>query len=292
MIISEHISTNTDEFDVFVTWKYLSVANSILRSEKIKDILGEYLFHPNEFKRDLQYIVTSDYADFKRLIPESFMFNLSGKGKSGGDFFWYTISDDVIYFVVADCTGHGLAGTLMSVLGSTILEQAIHLACLRHPVDILNYTDKQLKNILLKINFGKKDMWGMELAMVKIDLNINQVTYAGANRPLFVFNDNDFRIFRPVRRGIGFRYDTSYQFRSYSDRIYPGTLVYLYTDGVVNQMGGPMNKKLKTIRLQQILMENHLRSMVNQETAFKNGFYNWKGDQRLTDDAMLLGIKL
>ena len=292
MIISENISTHTDEFDVFVTWKYLSVANSILRSEKIKDILGENLLHPTEFKRDLQYIVTSDYADFKRLIPESFMFNLSGKGKSGGDFFWYTISDDAIYFVVADCTGHGLAGTLMSVLGSTILEQAIHLACLRHPVDILNYTDRQLKNILLKINLGKRDMWGMELAMVKIDLNINQVTYAGANRPLFVFNNNDFRIVRPVRRGIGFRYDTSHQFRSYSDRIYPGTLVYLYTDGVVNQMGGPLNKKLKTMRLQQILMENHYRSMENQEMAFKSTFNEWKGDQRLTDDAMLLGIKL
>lgn len=292
MMLSNHISTNTDEFDVFVIWKYLSVANSSLRSEKIKSILSQYVFHPFEFERSLQAFATSDYVEFKRLIPESFMLQLFQTGNAGGDFFWYTVLKDTVYFLVADCTGHGLSGTFMSILGSTILEQAVHLTYLKHPVDILNYADRQLKNILLKINLGKKEMWGMELAMVKIDLSVNQITYIGANRPLYVLNDDNFRIIRPARRGIGYRYDTSQQYRSYSDRIYPGTRIYLYTDGIVNQMGGPLNKKFKTIRLQQFLKENHLRSMKNQEKAFLRTFNEWKGNQILTDDALLLGIKL
>ena len=128
--------------------------------------------------------------------------------------------------------------------------------------------------------------------MVKIDLNINQITYSGANRPLLVFNDDRLRVIQPTHRSLGFRYDTSHPFRCFSDRINTGTRIYLYTDGIVNQMGGPLDKKFKPIRLRQILTDTIHHSVICQKNIFKETFINWKGKHLLTDDALLFGMKL
>ncbi len=292
MMLPDRLLANVDDINISQTMHYLDMSNAVLGSPEIKQLLQKCAEYPLAFSQYLRHFISPFFSEFQKLIPESFSIKLAKYHNYGGDFFWYTRLNDIIYVAVADCTGHALSGTFLSVLGVTLLERAVHSCGLKYPAEILKFVDTQLKRILSIFYQDKIGMWGMEMALVKIDFSKNMISYAGANRPLYLVKNNTLRIIQPVRRGLGFRYATQQTFKNFSDKINNGISIYLFTDGIVNQLGGPLDKKFMSVRLQHLVLKNNKRKSASQEQVFRDDFTEWKGTRKQTDDALLVGFKL
>lgn len=243
----------------------------------------------------------------KTLIGDYFTF-YNAKDIVSGDFYWYYEKDDFFYACVADCTGHGVPGAFLTMLGTTYLNEIITINGLISPSELL---DKLREHIIEGLSqnsiSGNKD--GMDISLLRINSKTLKAEWAGANSPIWIIqqNNNVFETNSMIKRINTENYslieikgdiqsisimEKMYPFTNHSFQLTTKDRIYLFSDGYVDQFGGNNGKKLMTLKFKEFLLSIQNESMEKQGDYIENHFNNWKGQYEQVDDVCVFGIEI
>ncbi len=238
-------------------------------------------------KRIIDAMMPSEKT-IKTILPESFIF-FKPKDIVSGDFYWADSKNGIIYVAVVDCTGHGVPGAFMSIVGLNLLRDILSLG-FHEPAKILDLMDKNVKEIFIsKEKYSVKD--GMDMAICAINREQKILQFAGAKNPLFLIRDNSIIKYKGDRFPVGPENDEHEKFKNNVIPLEDDDIIYLFSDGYADQFGGPMNKKFKYRRFRSVLLDIYQNDMEAQKNELKEIMAKWKKDEEQVDDILIMGIK-
>jgi len=221
------------------------------------------------------------------LNQNSFLF-FQPKDIVSGDFYWAHKNGDHTFLACADCTGHGVPGAFMTMIGINHLNSIIRENNVEDPAQILTLLHKRVISSLK--NAGEHVHDGMDISICKINFNTREVEYASAMSKVFLFDGEEVQICKSDRSSIGdSRRSISYKNRTL--KLNQGNILYLTTDGYIDQFGGERNKKFGTRQLVNQISSLKGKSLKEQQESIQSNFFLWKNDQEQVDDVTLIGIQ-
>ncbi len=253
--------------------------------EKTEEILDSI-----QYARRLQEATLPSEKIVREYLPESFIL-FKPKDIVSGDFYWVEKLEDCVYFAVADCTGHGVPGAMVSVVCSSALTKALIEEGIKNPADILNRT-REL--VIEKFQRSENEiMDGMDISICACDSKKGQLTWAGANNPLWIIRQKSQEIetLNGDRQPVGI-YPFKTPLTSHKIDINKGDTIYLFTDGFVDQFGGEKGKKYKTTNFKNLLIGISSKDISSQSRLLSAEFDQWKGANSQIDDVCVMGVRM
>jgi serine phosphatase RsbU (regulator of sigma subunit)/tetratricopeptide (TPR) repeat protein len=223
-------------------------------------------------------------------LPDHFIFFLP-RDVVSGDFYWASKVDGKIVFCAADCTGHGVPGAFMSMLGITFLDGIIHKQKILKADEILNRLKQDVIHALKQTGRKEEQKEGIEIALCIYDPAAKQVEFAGAYSPLYLIRKGKLEEYPGNKIPISYVEEIPQLYESKFIKINKGDIIYLFSDGYADQFGGPQGKKFKYVGLKQFLTEIHHYPMKKQKTLLEKNFYTWKGNREQIDDVIIMGVR-
>lgn len=225
-------------------------------------------------------------------LPDSFLVFLP-RDVVSGDFYWFEIKNDYLFLAVADCTGHGVPGALVSVVCSNALNRSLHEFGCDRPAQILNKTRELVVETFSKS--GKNIDDGMDISLVRYNVKDLKILFAGANNPLWVVRNNgngpDLMEFKGDRMPVG-DYPKQDPFVEIEIQLKKGDLLYQMSDGFVDQFGESDGKRYKSGRLKKQLIDISRNSVEDQKKILEETFHAWKGAVEQIDDVTMIGYRI
>ncbi|HYG52846.1 MAG TPA: tetratricopeptide repeat protein, partial [Flavobacteriales bacterium] len=260
--------------------------NVIIR-EKNKDITDSI-----NYAKRIQEAVLPLPSELNNFFSESFVF-YRPKDIVSGDFYWFSQMDDFAILAVGDCTGHGVPGAFMSIIGHDLLNQVVLEDKVRKPAEILRYLDKRVTNTLNKRGGRQEYRDGMDIAICAFDKKENKVTFAGANRPLVIKRGAEIIELPPNKFAIGGSQDSSCKlFYQHDVTLQESDIVYMFSDGYHDQFGGSSGKKLKYHHLKDYISKLAKQKLADHQGVLVAHFDAWKGDIEQVDDVCVVGVRI
>lgn len=271
--------------------KLLQQTNTLIETQK------ENIISSINYAKLMQQIIVLDEQEIEKHLPHSFVY-YQPKDIVSGDFYWCAKVNEKIIIAVVDCTGHGVPGAFMSIIGNTLLNQIVKQRMVTSPAEILSLLNIGVYKVLHQNKESLSDD-GMDISLCCIDYKNKTLEYAGAQQPLYLFSDNRLKVIKgdiytigggnfPVKKGnpLNIKY-TNHTFPLISD-----TTLYLFTDGYTDQFGGPERKKLGSTAFQALISDIQHLDVKEQGEHIAKTNQNWKGDIQQTDDILVLGIHI
>lgn len=211
-----------------------------------------------------------------------------------GDFYWLVFGEQTLYLAVADCTGHGVPGAFMSIIGMDLLNQAVNQQNIKEPAAILEFLNIELRNKLGKDDKNELVLKeSMDIAIIKYSKGSNLIDYSGALVPLTIVRDKKLLEFKPNFSSIGMSTRIyNKPFKQEQIKLHPGDWVYMYSDGYMDQFGGERNKKFMRNRFLSTLLEVSIGTGSGQKAELNRIFKSWQGNNEQIDDVLVLGFKV
>ena len=224
-------------------------------------------------------------------FPQSFIL-FKPKDIVSGDFYFFHKKDQTIFIAAADCTGHGVPGAFMSMIGSDKLEDAVSQST--DTSEILSLLNKGIKSSLKQSDNNESTRDGMDIALCSINLEDYSVKYSGANRPLWIIRKGQIVLeeIKPTKKAIGGLTENNQHFDSHEIKLQKGDTFYLSTDGFADTFSGMNGKKLMTKRFKEILMGIQNKTMKEQEKHLDDFIESWKAGSEQVDDILVIGVRL
>ncbi len=244
------------------------------------------------YAKTIQSSILPPLDTLKVYFPESFVF-FAPRDIVSGDFYWFYKTKKQFIIACADCTGHGVPGAFMSMIGSTLLNDIVKRKDVNSPADLLERLDIEIKVLLQNSQNKENTRDGMDISVIEIEMETRRLRVASAKRPVYLYLSNELTLFKGNRRSIGdslVEDDTPFVNIEYNCN--PNDQIYLFSDGFSDQFGGPREKKFMKLGVQNMLKEIHTLPMNEQLQRVKNYFYQWKGDLEQIDDVIFMGIKV
>jgi ligand-binding sensor domain-containing protein/serine phosphatase RsbU (regulator of sigma subunit) len=227
---------------------------------------------------------------YNELFPKSFVF-FRPRDIVSGDFYWCSKIQDKKILVCADCTGHGVPGGFMSMISHILLRESLNPESLENPAMILQQINDNIVKVLKQTDDLESNRDGLDVAIIVLDEVKNQVKFAGAMRPLYVYRNGNRNIVKGDRYSIGGILSNK-SFETKEIEVKKGDKLYIFSDGYADQFGGPNNSKMKLKVFQEFLDQICQQTMEEQEQSILNFFYDWKGEQKQMDDVLVMGIEI
>ncbi|MCP4521560.1 MAG: SpoIIE family protein phosphatase [Cytophagales bacterium] len=253
--------------------KNLHITSSIQYAKRIQEVI---LPTEEQIAEELQNFV---YYEPKDIVS--------------GDFYWFSNKQENHVFLAAvDCTGHGVPGAFMSMIGNTVLNTLINEKKLSHVGEILKQMEVELRKALNAEDKNKATTDGMDIALIHIDKEKNKICFAGAQRPLVMIRENEIKEIKATKRSIGYLYHDDVSYNTEEIPLEKGDCFYMFSDGYQDQFGGPKNKKFMKKQLKRLLLEIHEQDMPTQKTILHEKLQDWKGGHNQIDDVLVMGIRI
>ena len=244
------------------------------------------------YAQRIQQAILPPMETIQDKLPQSFIF-FKPRDIVSGDFYWFVEHDDKYFFSVIDCTGHGVPGAFMSMLGNTALTNIVLQQGVTKPHEILNHLSKEIDFILQQHVTNNTD--SMDMALCVVDIKNNTLEYAGANNPMVCIQNGEMNLIKADRMPIGKeQVDMGRSYTLHTVDISEPTVVYLFSDGYQDQFGGIDGKKFRSARLRELLMNIHHYPLPKQEKLLEQNMENWmdKGERVQIDDMLIMGVRL
>lgn len=278
----------TLDFKVKEKTREIEKQNELL-AEKNKNITDSI-----NYAQRIQRAILPPDKTVSQHLPDSFVLYLP-KDVVSGDFYFVEKLGNKVVFAAVDCTGHGVPGALMSVVGFNYLSQAVGEKKISKPSDILNFLDMGVNQTLRQsVGSGVND--GMDLSLCSLDIQSRELQYAGAYNPLWLIKKSspdiceEFRADKfPIGVNISGKAD---EYTNHSVKLEKGDTIYLFSDGYADQFGGPKGKKFKYKPLQDLLISVQGKSMNEQKKTLYETFLQWRGALEQVDDICVLGVRV
>jgi phosphoserine phosphatase RsbU/P len=271
------------------------VKERTLKIEKQKEEIEEQKKHIMDsihYARRIQNAILPSFNVIDKHLKNYFILYLP-KDIVSGDFYWVNEADGRFMIAAVDCTGHGVPGAFMSIVGFNQLNYAVSVKKARSASIIL---DELNKGVVSTLNENKSDTSikdGMDMSLCVFDFAANKVEYAGANNPLIFIRDNVTTKYKADRFPIGvFDGSKLQQFKNNEIDLREGDCLYLFSDGYSDQFGGPENRKFMSRRFEELLLEIHSQPLENQKETLLSRLLDWRGKNDQIDDILVIGIKV
>jgi serine phosphatase RsbU (regulator of sigma subunit) len=293
---------------VAITWFLMkSETRSLIRTKRLLREKERALFEIEYQRADLEFKNKSitdslTYAQriqeallpsgtyLKKYFSESFIF-YKPKDIVSGDFYWIGEKDLKKYIVAADCTGHGVPGALMSMIGHNLLEKIIISENTDHPAMILDRMNSALDETFNRDkNVGTTIRDGMDMGVCVIDAKNKRLEFAGAFFPLYIIRDNKLLEIKGDKCTLGMATDSSFYKNTEMD-LEENDILYLFSDGYVDQFGGEKNKKFMYRRFRYLLITIHSFPLADQCSILEDNIKTWQGNNPQVDDFLIIGFK-
>lgn len=243
------------------------------------------------YAKRLQYSILPPQEVIRKVCPESFVL-FKPKDIVSGDFYWFFQTQNKALVSAVDCTGHGVPGAFMSLVGANGLNAAIKEHAKTTPGEILNELNNFVSDSLNKSSEESAVRDGMDLSFCTIDYKNMELEFAGANNPLYIIRENEFIIIPPDKFAIGSFEPGTEKYTTQKVNIQKGDMLYLFTDGYADQFGGERGKKYLYKNFRETLMKHHQKPMNVQHDILKETIEDWQGSSEQVDDILVIGIRI
>jgi len=271
------------------------VKDRTIKIERQKEEIEEQKKHIMDsiyYARRIQNAILPSFSMIDKHLKDYFILYLP-KDIVSGDFYWMHEADGLFMVSAVDCTGHGVPGAFMSIVGFNQLNFAVNVKKARTAANIL---DELNKGVVTTLNENKSDSSikdGMDMALCVFDFPAKKVEFAGANNPLVMVRNSSVVKFKGDRFPIGaFEGDNPQLFKNTEIELIDGDCLYISSDGYVDQFGGPENKKFMSKRFEELLLEISILSMTEQKEMLQKRLFEWKGTNEQVDDILVIGIRV
>jgi serine phosphatase RsbU (regulator of sigma subunit) len=315
--IADAYSLKDEELMVFVSDHIARAIENVRAEEKLRKqhllVLQQKqaITDSISYARRIQKAVLPSPAYNDNILPEWFTI-FKPKDIISGDFYFVREIGGQRVVIIADCTGHGVPGALMSMLGVTLINEQFRNFGIREPGLILGYLRNKVKDLLVQEGSITDQMDGMDMAIVIIDQERKKLQFAGANRPLYLFRkknkeqgresalspeaslENDAYEFFEIKgdkQPIGINWEEK-DFTSHVIDLREDDTFYIFSDGFVDQYGGEKRKKFKTRKFRKLLLSLQSESMRDQKIELEQTFDNWRGSMEQIDDVCVFGVRV
>ncbi|WP_291727466.1 7TM diverse intracellular signaling domain-containing protein [Bernardetia sp.] len=254
--------------------------------------LYEDLSDSIHYAQRIQKAILPTQEKFNELLSRSFVF-FKPRDVVSGDFYFLEKIEGKIILAAIDCTGHGVPGAFMSLIGNDLLTEVIINKKITEPHHILQKLHIGIRSLLKQQETNNRD--GMDMALVVIDIENKWLEFAGANNPLVYIQNNELEVIKGDKMPIGG--DNSRRAKSFTKHrvsLENETVLYLFSDGIQDQFGGEKNKKFSPKRLRNLLLEHHQKPMDEQQAILRQTIESWQqeGKEKQIDDMLLVGVKV
>ncbi len=228
----------------------------------------------------------------ERILPESFIL-YRPKDIVSGDFYWAAEQDNRAIIAAVDCTGHGVPGAFMSIVGNNQLNYSVSVKNARNANEILDELNKGVTHSLRQTNEGSAVKDGMDIALIMVDYDNMKLQFAGAFNPLYFIRNGELTITKGNKFPIGaFVGEELQKFDNHEFDVKKGDIVYIFSDGYADQFGGDRGKKFKYRRFHDLLLEIHNEPMARQRDILNETIVEWMGELEQIDDILVIGVKI
>ncbi|UKN01441.1 SpoIIE family protein phosphatase [Paracrocinitomix mangrovi] len=243
----------------------------------------------------IQRSVLLTEAQIHAMLPNSFVF-YQPLDVVSGDFYWFAEVDGKVVMAAVDCTGHGVPGAFMSLIGNTLMNQIVKEKKITSPAEILNKLHQGIVESLNQEHDEAAAQDGMDLSICTLDKNSKTLTFAGAMNPLYIVQGNEIMEVNANYRGIGGvisrKKKTSFDFKEEKIKIEDKANIYMFSDGYMDQFGGTKNEKFNISRFKDLLVSIKDQSMNDQKESVERAINDWKGSTHQIDDMLVIGVKV
>ena len=277
-------------------------------NEKIKS-QKEMITDSITYAQRIQSAILPSQSLLDEIIPEHFIF-FKPKDIVSGDFYWIKEVQEHLIIVGADCTGHGVPGAFMSMLGITLLNGLIGDKCFNAPDAILEQLRVKIKEMLVQEGKVQEQKDGMDMAIAIFDKNSRELHFSGANNPLYIIRNKklqggkqlepyaslengDYQLYelKGDKQPIGVHWEET-DFTTHSVSLHEQDTFYIFSDGFVDQFGGEHRKKFKSLNFKKLLLSIQKEPMDQQKIVIEETFESWQGDFEQIDDVSVIGVKI
>ena len=260
--------------------------------KKLLELKNEDIVSSINYAKRIQQAILPNDETIQRGIPLSFIL-YKPRDIVSGDFYWFSeIADNSYIMVVADCTGHGVPGAFMTVIGSNLLTQIITENKITTPSSIMVELDNHITATLKqekKHNQIIQD--GMDLSLLKVNRDKKEFIYTSAKRPAIFIRNGEMKELKGSKNSLGGLRSGEKIFDEIKVNYEEGDMIYLFTDGYIDQFGGEGNKKFMIKRLRELLIEINQLPMPEQKQRLDSAITKWVGNNEQTDDIQIMGIR-
>lgn len=275
----------------------LFVAHDITERKQIEIEIQEKNKKITESINYAEHIQVSILPNTKLLqeyIEKSFIF-YRPKDVVSGDFPWFFKKNEFIYIAVVDCTGHGVPGAMLSLIGYFLLNNIVDKEKIHSASEILDELHIGVRHTLRQESPDAEARDGMDIALLKINTNNNLLEYSGAHRSLLFLRENTLEEIKADKKAIGgipLKGKTEKDFTNHTINLLSGDKFFIFSDGLSDQLGGPERKKYSTRRVREVIQEKNDYSIEKLANHLANDFINWQGNNKQIDDVLLIGIQI
>jgi ligand-binding sensor domain-containing protein/serine phosphatase RsbU (regulator of sigma subunit) len=263
----------------------------IERQRELLEIKNRNITDSINYAKRIQEALMPSGKIFSRILPESFVFH-QPKDIVSGDFFWISERGNKIFVAAVDCTGHGVPGAFMSIIGFELFRKITHNQGIENPSQILSILNKEFEEIFNDVDdYVMRD--GMDIAFCVIDKTSKLLEYSGAVNPIYLIRDDKITEISGSRFSVGLDNipEADRSFDNKQIMLQDDDVIYLFSDGYADQFGGPEGKKFKYRRFRHLLLTIHKYPMEEQYNLLSERINRWKGDYEQVDDMLIIGFK-
>jgi len=268
----------------------LTLEKKVIERTKKIDSQRREITDSIQYASRIQSALLPEKEELDKHLPSYFILN-KPRNIVSGDYYWLAHKDNKVVVAVADCTGHGVPGAFMSILGLAFLNEVLIQTESISANSILN----QLRSHVIKSlhQTGKADEArdGMEMALCVVDFSTKRLQYSGAFRPLYLIRDDELIEFKGDSMPIGIYNEDDISFNNKELILKENDIIYMFTDGYIDQLGGPDRKTFKSKKFKQLLIDIHQKPLLEQKGLLEKEYKAWRQDIEQIDDIMVMGIK-
>ena len=264
--------------------------NRFKLTEKQKNIIEQHqkeIIDSINYAKRIQQAVLKEEEHVSQHLPPHFIL-FKPKDIVSGDFYWALEKAGYLYVTAADCTGHGVPGAFLTMLGTSFLNEINAKDDVLSPAEILDQLRAKIVNELGRQGTTKD---GMDISLMRLDLKTNELMWAGAYNPLWYITEGKLKEIKANKQPIGYTDDPK-PFTNHTVSLNSGDMIYLFTDGFADQFGGEKGKKFKYKQLEEKLLAISNKELIEQKEILHQVFTDWKGNLEQVDDVTVIGIKL
>jgi len=277
--------------------------------EQQKDIAASI-----RYARDIQAAILPEKGEIKRALPKSFVL-FKPKDIVSGDFYWFSRQNGKVFLAACDCTGHGVPGAFVSMVGNDLLNQIIIEKEIFNPGEVLSLLNKGMISVFTRASaeyksnqdlilqyehsddlafrdWGSQIKDGMDMVLCVFDEKLSKLEFAGAQNPIYYIREGVLTEIKGDRQPIGGRTEINYNFTKHELNLQRGDIIYLFSDGYADQLGGPREKKFMTKNFKQLLLDLNGKNLSEQKKILDRTNIEWRGEMDQIDDILVIGVKI
>lgn len=286
---------------IFRSNRHKQKANKIILNQKrevekqkilVEEKQSQIISSINYAKRIQESILIAE-EEMTANLPNLFITYIP-KDIVSGDFYWYSKQGNDSFIVVADCTGHGVPGAFLSMVGSTLLNEIIIHKKIHDPALIINALATSLAGTLANKEKDELNTDGMDISICRINHKTKKLSFVGANQSIYIVDHKEAREIKPQISSINgiFAVDKTKKIAAFELILNENEMIYLTTDGYSDQIGGQNNKKFLSSRFEKLLAHIYSLSIDKQQYVLEETFEDWKGESKQIDDVLVIGFKI